>query len=77
MCECECDKPCEVGEYLDNVNFKSRKKLIDKLVGKYDEDIDGNEMIYKATLYDYGRVCRYIHAICNTINHSIHNYNEH
>ena len=46
MCECECDKSCEVGEYLDNVNCKCRKRLNDKLVRKYDEDIDGNEMIY-------------------------------
>ena len=58
MCECECDKSCEVGEYLDCVNCKCRKRLIDKLVGKCDEDLDGNETIYKETLYDYGRVCR-------------------
>ena len=31
-CECECDKSCDIGEYLDYVNCKCRKRLIDKLV---------------------------------------------
>ena len=30
-CECECDKSCNVGEYLDDENCKCRKKFIDKL----------------------------------------------
>ena len=30
-CECECDKSCDVGEYLDYVNCKCRKRLIDQL----------------------------------------------
>ena len=25
-CECECDKPCGVGEYLDYKNCKCKKK---------------------------------------------------
>ena len=29
--ECECDKSCDVGEYLDYENCKCRKKLVDKL----------------------------------------------
>ena len=29
---CECDKLCDVGEYLDYSNYKYRKKLVDKLV---------------------------------------------
>ena len=24
-CECECDKSCDIGEYLDNENYKCRK----------------------------------------------------
>ena len=55
-CECECDKSCDVGEYLDYKNCKCRKKLVDKLVEEYSENIDGNEMIYNATLNDYGNV---------------------
>ena len=29
---CECDKSCDVDEYLDYENCKCRKKLVDKLV---------------------------------------------
>ena len=31
-CGCECDKSCDIGEYLDHENCKCRKKLVDKLV---------------------------------------------
>ena len=31
-CECECDKMCDIGEYLDYENCKCRKKIVDKLV---------------------------------------------
>ena len=39
-CECEGDKSCDVGEYLDHVNYKCRKKLVDKLVEECTENID-------------------------------------
>ena len=52
-CECECDKSCDVGEYLDYENYTCRKKIVDKLSEEYRENIDGNEMIYN----DYGNVC--------------------
>ena len=39
-CECECDKPCDVGEYLDYKICKCRKKLVDKLVEEWTENID-------------------------------------
>ena len=29
---CECDKSCDIGEYLDYQNCKCRKKLVEKLV---------------------------------------------
>ena len=57
-CECECDKSCDVGEYSDYGNCKCRKKLIDKLVEKCKENVDGNEMIYNTTLNDYEKVCK-------------------
>ena len=38
-CECECDKSCDVGEYLDYENCKCRKKLVDKLAVECTEDI--------------------------------------
>ena len=31
-CECECDKSCEFGEYLDYRNCKCKNKLADKLI---------------------------------------------
>ena len=37
--ECECDKPCDIGEYLDYSNCKYRKKLIDKLVEECTKNI--------------------------------------
>ena len=56
---CESDKSCDVGEYLDYANCKCRKRLIDKLVKKYNEDIDGNEMVYNGRSYYYGKVCKF------------------
>ena len=31
MCKCECDKSCDVGEYLDYAKCKCKKKLICQL----------------------------------------------
>ena len=31
-CECECDKSCDIGEYVDYDNCKCRNKLVDKLI---------------------------------------------
>ena len=39
-CECECDKFCDIGEYLEYSNCKCRKKLIDPLVEECTENID-------------------------------------
>ena len=55
-CECECDQSFDVGEYLDYGNYKCRKKLVDKLVEKYNGNIAGSEMIYNGTLNDYENV---------------------
>ena len=38
--ECECDKSCGVGEYLDYENCKCRKKLLDKLTEECTETDD-------------------------------------
>ena len=51
--DCECDKSCDVGGYLDYKNCKYRNKLNNKLVEKCSENIDVNEMIYN----NYGKVC--------------------
>ena len=39
-CECECDKSCNVGEYLDYENCKCREKKVDILVEECTENID-------------------------------------
>ena len=39
-CECECDKFCDIGEYLDYENCKCRKQLVDKLVEECTENIE-------------------------------------
>ena len=39
-CECECDKSCDIGEYLDYENCKCKKRLIDKLVEECTENVD-------------------------------------
>ena len=49
-CEFECEKSCDVRAYLDYKTCKCRKRLIDKLVEKCSENIDGNEMLYNETL---------------------------
>ena len=39
-CECECDKVCVVGEYLDYEHCKHRKKLVDKIVHECTETVE-------------------------------------
>ena len=57
ICESECKQSCDIGEYLFYKNCKGIKELINKLVEEFSEYIDENEMIYNATLKDYGKVC--------------------
>ena len=42
-CECECDKSCDIGEYLDYENCKCRRKLVDKSVEEYTENVKKNK----------------------------------
>ena len=32
LSNCECEKSCDVGEHLDYINCKCRKRLVDKLI---------------------------------------------
>ena len=42
--ECEWDKLCNAGEYLDYVTCKCRKRLIDKPVEEYSENINEKKL---------------------------------
>ena len=61
--ECEFDKSCDVGEYLDYKNGKCRKRWVDKLVvEECNENIDEkelhpNKLIYNSILNDYEKIC--------------------
>ena len=50
ICECECDKSCDIEEYLDYENCKCGKKLVDKLVEECTENVDEKE-VYPAKLH--------------------------
>ena len=57
LSKCECDKSCDVGEYLDYKNCECRKRLVDKLVEECSQNINEkelhqNKMIYNSTLND-------------------------
>ena len=39
-CKCECDESCDVCEYLDYVNCKCKKRLVDKLVEECNEIVE-------------------------------------
>ena len=56
-CECECDKSCDVGEYLDHENCKCGKKLVDKLVEECSENID-EVKIPGIALFELGNECK-------------------
>ena len=49
-CEFQCDKSCDIREYLDYKHCKCRKKIIGKLPEECSENINGNEMLYNETL---------------------------
>ena len=59
--KCECDKSCNIGQYLDYSNCKCRKRLVDKLIEECTENIEEarlvektsaeNKFIYQTTIY--------------------------
>ena len=56
-CECECDKSCDIGEYLDYKNCKCREKVIDKLVDECSENVYEKEYLDIIPLNVYKKVC--------------------
>ena len=57
-CECECDKSCDVGEYLDYINCKCRERLIDKLGEECSENID-EKRFHSNETNDYEKICSF------------------
>ena len=53
--ECEYDKSCDVGEYLDYENCKCRKRLVDKLVEGCGENVDEAKLA-RVTLLEHENV---------------------
>ena len=47
-CECECDKSCDIGEYLDYKNCTYKKRLVNKLVEECNETIDEEKKLTPA-----------------------------
>ena len=66
-CECESDKSCDIGEYLDYKNCKCRKRLLDKIVDECTKTVEEvklaiitlaeNENSYKYSSYTLYRQC--------------------
>ena len=48
-CECEYDKSCDIGEYVDYKNCRCRNSVVDKLVKECSKIVDENK-IYNETL---------------------------
>ena len=57
----ECDKSCDIGEYLDYENCKCRKILVDKLVDECTETIEERSLvIINSTKCKYNSCILYI-----------------
>ena len=55
--ECEFDKSCDAGEYLDYENCKCKKRLVDKLVEECSENVEEVKLA-KITLAEHKNVCK-------------------
>ena len=44
-CKCECDKNCDIGEYLDYENCKCRKTLVDEIIDECTETIEEVKLV--------------------------------
>ena len=55
-CEYECDKSCDVGEYLDYENCQCRKRLVDKLVQECNENIE-EAKLSEIALFEHKNEC--------------------
>ena len=44
-CKCECDRSCNISQYLDYSDFKYKKKLVDLLIEECTENIDETKLV--------------------------------
>ena len=65
-CECECDKSCDVAEYLDYENCKCRKRLVDRLVEEYAENIDEAKLT-EVALFEHVNECVCSYTVCTVL----------
>ena len=56
-CECECEKSCDTGKYLDYENCKCRKKLVDRMVEECTENVEKVKLA-KITLAENENKCK-------------------
>ena len=63
-CKCECNKSCDIGEYLDYWNCKWRKKLVNKLTEECTENIEETKLVEKLRLKMYINVVLAQYALC-------------
>ena len=65
-CEYECDKSCDVGEYLNYENCKCKKSLVDKLVEECTETVEKMKLA-KITWMELGSM--ELHSVKNKNKH--------
>ena len=65
-CECEYDKSCNIGEYLDYLNCKCRKTLVDPLVQECTENINETKLI-KVTLENKNKNSCRSYVVCKVL----------
>ena len=75
-CECECDKSCDFGEYVDYESCKCRKRLVGKLVDESTETIDEEVKMLDKNKDKFNSCMLYIvlFSICFIINVGIGAY---
>ena len=61
-CECECDKACDVGEYLDYEHCKCRRKLVAPLIEECTETVEEVKVV-KITLAENENSYKYSFCI--------------
>ena len=62
-CACKCDKSCGIGQYLDYKNCVCRNSLVDKLVEKCTNVIDGNTIYNKTLTVTHQMIVPHVHHI--------------